>query len=167
MYNERRMKMKCNNCGKEIVDESKFCQYCGEKCSFNNSDFEENREKLENANGKEENTMLIGLCIFLIPIIIIAIWQYKSNQEFSIKSAKIDMLSALQKYSTTLLTVDDYDIEKIEIENTYEIYKVKVNKTDYLKNGYFYVALVKPTGSWTDTVLVNDTLYGLKEFMNK
>jgi len=126
----------------------------------------ENKEKTQN-NTKEEPTVTIGLCIFLIPIIIIGIWQYKSHQDFLIKRAKSDMLYALQKYSTTLLTVDNYDIEKVEIENTYEIYRVKVNKSDYMKKGYFYVALIKPTGSGTQEVLVNDNLYKLKEFMNE
>jgi hypothetical protein len=85
-------------------------------------------------NGKE------WLQVFIVWILIIGgvfIWYYKSNQDFLIDRAKSDMLYTLQKYSTTQLTVDDYDIDKVEIEKTCEIYKVKVNKSNYMKTGYF------------------------------
>lgn len=111
------------------------------------------------------------LAILVIGIVLWFNWMNgvkQSEQEALIHNAKRDMLTTLKKYSTSsVFTVDDYDIEKEEIENTYEIYKVIVNKSDFTISGYFYVALIKSNGSSTDKVIVSKDLYELKETIKR
>lgn len=76
------------------------------------------------------------------------------------------MLSIIQKYSYSTITIDDFSIDEIEKRNTYEIYKVKVNKSNYQIDGDFYVALSKPNGISTSRVYLNKDLTKLRDTLN-
>ena len=81
------------------------------------------------------------------------------------EQAKIEMLSALQKYSISTITVDDFDIEEVDKMKTYSIYKVSVKKSNFQIAGDFYVALIKPNGISTESVSVSKDLYKLQKSM--
>lgn len=76
--------MKCNNCGNEIPDNSKFCTYCGKKINQRRQgDFIMNKKKI----------IIIGSILI---IIIIGFMFYKKIEKNNIKNA-------LSSYSTGVL----------------------------------------------------------------
>ncbi len=64
--------MFCNQCGKEIREEIKFCPYCGEKINYKIVNVDDNKEiKKEQSNNKRSNSwVLLEKVASVIAIII-------------------------------------------------------------------------------------------------
>lgn len=60
--------MFCQNCGKEIPNESKFCQYCGESCA------KESIEDVKSSKNEKQN----GRLFFLIALFLVLLVAFKS-----------------------------------------------------------------------------------------
>lgn len=165
--------MFCSKCGKEVQNEWSFCNYCGNALNSNENIQKEEikkQEKYNNINSaKEVNQNTIGGVLFraliyigVVAIIFFSFKHYSSNN--SINYDKRQMLSTIQNYSTTSITIDDFDIKKIENTNTYKIYEVTVYKSNYLISGSFYVALYSAYGrDSADTVFLNKSLSDLRD----
>ena len=132
-----------------------------------------NKDRNDNINSNNSFAMelkKINRQTAIIAIIIIAaivFISYKMTERSSIKFDKTQMLSTIQKYSFKTITVDDYSIKKVEKTNTSIIYRVHVDKSDYMIEGDFYVALVNPAGgSFAKYVLLNKDLTQLRRDMD-
>lgn len=116
---------------------------------------------------KEILKFVIGIIIIIAISIGINNWMQGVNEQKQGEKDKIVMLESLQKYSTSIMTVNDFDVDLIEKANTYTIYKVSVSKSDYLIDGDFYIALLMPNGNGIpEYSVINQDLSKLKQQIN-
>ncbi len=111
--------------------------------------------------------LIVGIIIIIVISIGINNWMQGVNEQKQSEQDKILMLESIQKYSTSMMTVNDFDVDLIEKTNTYTIYKVNVSKRDYLIDGDFYIALLMPSGNgMAEYTIINQDLSRLRQQIN-
>lgn len=135
----------------------------GEKYNYYILPIKLNNSKNYN-NTNNMKAMIKTLLVFLIIGIGIFLFYRNMDKNNELRVDKSAMLNSLQKYvSNGVLTVEDLDVDQVEKQKTYTIYKVKINRDNVLSNSYIYVGLIKPTGNYTEYVVTGNNLSSVYE----
>ena len=106
--------MFCSNCGKEIGEDSKFCQYCG-KANINNMEILIDKNKQQKTN--EEKSTFVGALIILAIFVIICIVQIAKEASNSTSATQTQ--------------------QEIKQENIAKIKKIENYINEFYKSGIF------------------------------
>ena len=121
--------MRCNKCGKELVEGSEFCSYCGSK--INNEDTLSDKKYIDKNKILKPKEKICGLTLVIIIIIIIVCSIYivitKDNKNINNNSSEDEY-------------IQPNNITKKDIDNTFTKYLSNyewVKENIYIKKDYF------------------------------
>ena len=110
--------MFCKNCGKEIEDDSKFCNFCGSKQQSATAISENNQATEDDKTNKRMWSIFWGCLIFVL--IIVLINACAANGAFSTKTNTSSSNSSSAKDTTRSAKTSDLVITFKKIDNYFE-----------------------------------------------